>query len=145
MKEDSEVVNSYAKGFLLGAIVGGAVGAITALLFAPKPGKELRDELSFRSKDLLEKGQNLFTGQESEHAHLPNEGKTQSDAVVRTAREKADDLLHNAEQMLRDAKSKTQQSTSVVSDGLNKIKGAASAGVEAFKQEMGNVHPRSNG
>ena len=39
MKDDSEIVNSYAKGFLLGAIIGGAVGAITALLFAPKPGK----------------------------------------------------------------------------------------------------------
>ena len=86
MKEDSEVVNSYAKGFLLGALVGGAVGAITALLFAPKPGRELRDELSYRSKDLLEKGQNLFGGQENESSHIPNDGRMQADAVVRNAR-----------------------------------------------------------
>ncbi|NDF61017.1 MAG: YtxH domain-containing protein, partial [Crocinitomicaceae bacterium] len=73
MKEDSEVVNSYAKGFLLGALVGGAVGAITALLFAPKPGKDLRDEISYRSKDLLEKGQNMFSGHDTQNADLPND------------------------------------------------------------------------
>lgn len=143
MKEDSEVVNSYAKGFLLGALVGGAVGAITALLFAPKPGKELRDELSYRSKDLLEKGQNLFAGQEESHPGVQNDGKTQADAVVRTAREKADDLLQNAEQMLRDAKSKAQQSSNIVTDGISKIKDAASAGVDAFKQEINNIPPHS--
>ena len=143
MKEDSEVVNSYAKGFLLGAFVGGAVGVITALLFAPKPGKELRDELSYRSKDLLEKGQNLFSGQEADTSTLHNEGKTQADAVVRTAREKADDLLHNAEQMLRDAKSKVQQPGNIVSEGISRIKDAASAGVDAFKQEINNIPPHS--
>jgi len=143
MKEDSEVVNSYAKGFLLGALVGGAVGAITALLFAPKPGKELRDEISYRSKDLLEKGQNIFTGQESPNSDLPNTGKTQADAVVRSAREKADDLLQNAEQMLRDAKSKAQQSSSTFSEGIHRFKDAASAGVDAFKQEMSNIPPHT--
>ncbi len=143
MKDDSEVVNSYAKGFLLGAIVGGAVGAITALLFAPKPGKELRDEISYRSKDLLEKGQNIFAGQEAPNSDLPNTGKTQADAVVRSAREKADDLLQNAEQMLRDAKSKAQQSSSTFSEGIHRFKDAASAGVDAFKQEMSNIPPHT--
>lgn len=34
------------KGFLLGALAGGVVGSITALLLAPKPGKELRQDIS---------------------------------------------------------------------------------------------------
>lgn len=34
------------KGFLLGAIAGGVVGSVTALLLAPKPGKELRQDIS---------------------------------------------------------------------------------------------------
>mgnify|MGYP003509892198 CR=1 FL=1 len=33
-------------GFLLGAIVGAAAAGITALLYAPKSGKELREELN---------------------------------------------------------------------------------------------------
>ncbi|RCW45585.1 YtxH domain-containing protein [Paenibacillus prosopidis] len=34
------------KGFLLGALAGGVVGSITALLLAPKAGKELRQDIS---------------------------------------------------------------------------------------------------
>lgn len=35
-----------SKGFLLGALAGGVIGSITALLLAPKPGKELRQDIS---------------------------------------------------------------------------------------------------
>ena len=35
-----------SKGFLLGALAGGVVGSITALLLAPKAGKELRQDIS---------------------------------------------------------------------------------------------------
>ncbi|MGO4349789.1 YtxH domain-containing protein [Paenibacillus sp. MCAF9] len=34
------------KGFFLGALAGGVVGSIAALLLAPKPGKELRQDIS---------------------------------------------------------------------------------------------------
>lgn len=34
------------KGFLLGALAGGIIGSVTALLFAPKAGKELRQDIS---------------------------------------------------------------------------------------------------
>lgn len=34
------------KGFWLGALAGGVIGSITALLFAPKAGKELRQDIS---------------------------------------------------------------------------------------------------
>ena len=33
-------------GFLLGALIGGTAAAVTALLFAPKSGKELREDLA---------------------------------------------------------------------------------------------------
>ena len=44
--------------------------------------------------------------------------------------------MHNAEQMLKNAKGKSAQTTNQVSDSLNKVKEAAVAGVEAFKQEL---------
>ena len=37
--------NMNGKDFLLGAVVGGVIGAITALLLAPKPGDELRADI----------------------------------------------------------------------------------------------------
>ncbi|MGJ7912860.1 YtxH domain-containing protein [Neobacillus sp. LXY-1] len=45
--------------FLLGAIVGGVVGAATALLLAPKAGKELRNTLTGQAGNLLEKTEPL--------------------------------------------------------------------------------------
>ncbi len=39
-----------SKGFLLGALAGGVVGSITALLLAPKPGKELRQDISAQAQ-----------------------------------------------------------------------------------------------
>lgn len=33
------------KSFLLGFLAGGAIGAIVALLYAPKSGKEMREDL----------------------------------------------------------------------------------------------------
>ncbi len=38
--------NNSGKNFLIGAVVGGVLGAITALVLAPKPGKELREDIS---------------------------------------------------------------------------------------------------
>ena len=40
-------------GFVLGAIIGGAAAAITALLYAPKSGKELREDISNEFDDFM--------------------------------------------------------------------------------------------
>ncbi|WP_438432003.1 YtxH domain-containing protein [Gorillibacterium sp. sgz500922] len=48
-----------AKGFLIGAVVGSTLGALSALLFAPKPGKELRADIADQAKAVSEKTQEL--------------------------------------------------------------------------------------
>ena len=42
--------NNLAKGFLIGFLAGGAVGAVVALLTAPKSGKELRADIKMISE-----------------------------------------------------------------------------------------------
>lgn len=37
--------NKHKKGFALGALVGGLLGGMTALLFAPKTGEKMRKDL----------------------------------------------------------------------------------------------------
>ncbi|MEF3307467.1 YtxH domain-containing protein [Paenibacillus sp. GYB004] len=51
--------NGRGKDFLIGAVVGGVLGAVTALLFAPKSGKELRADLSDQAHKVSEKTQEL--------------------------------------------------------------------------------------
>ncbi|KQO17746.1 YtxH domain-containing protein [Paenibacillus sp. Leaf72] len=43
------------KGFLLGALAGTVAGTVTALLLAPKAGKELREDIAGGVQDLSEK------------------------------------------------------------------------------------------
>jgi len=59
MKREQEVVHaqdSGTKDFLLGAFIGGIVGAATALFLAPKPGKDLLQDLNGHAHVLKEKG-----------------------------------------------------------------------------------------
>lgn len=51
-KEQTREQTVHVKEFLIGTFVGGLVGATTALLFAPKSGKDLRNEIQ-EQKDLL--------------------------------------------------------------------------------------------
>lgn len=51
--------NKSGKNFLLGAFVGGIVGAVTALLLAPKSGREMRSDLNEQASVLKERSLEL--------------------------------------------------------------------------------------
>jgi gas vesicle protein len=54
-RETSQSRNDESSGsFLLGAVVGGVIGAAAALLFSTKTGKELRDSASGRKESILD-------------------------------------------------------------------------------------------
>lgn len=49
-------MNTGSKGGLMkGVVIGGLVGAAAGLLFAPKPGRELRSDLKTRYMDMQDK------------------------------------------------------------------------------------------
>ena len=125
--EDS--TKSYSKGLLIGALLGGAAGAIAALLLAPKSGRELRRDIADRTEDVVDKAQQMFgnatNGFEDGIDDVVNEGRLASERIVSSARHQAENLMANAEQVLRDAKSRS-----------HKISDAAKAGSEAFRSEI---------
>lgn len=45
--------------FIVGTVVGGAIGSIIALMFAPKSGKETRQDLRDSSQKLIQKTSEL--------------------------------------------------------------------------------------
>ena len=57
-EEDSNSINS--KDFIIGALVGGIIGAATALFTAPKAGKELRNDITEQAKNISEKTDKLY-------------------------------------------------------------------------------------
>ncbi|WP_248924805.1 YtxH domain-containing protein [Paenibacillus hamazuiensis] len=53
------MANQKGKDLLIGAVVGGVLGAVTALLFAPKSGRELRADIAEQYHNVSEKTQEI--------------------------------------------------------------------------------------
>jgi gas vesicle protein len=125
----SEQQNDFLKGLVIGSVVGGAIGALVALLYAPKPGSEIRKQIVETTTDIYGKAQDYIstaTEKIKEQTSMTyNEGKEKAQAIVDSAKKQAEDLIHQAEGILSEAKQKGNQ----VQSGLK-------AGVEAFKSEM---------
>ena len=127
-------------GFLAGAMIGGAVGAVAALLLAPKTGREMRGELADRSEDMFDKAKDYFneaTDDEDEiEDEFVNEGRMKAERIVSSAREQAQTLLSNAEQVLTDARSRSKKVKAKTDTASSKVADAAKAGADAFRSEI---------
>ena len=131
--------NNLGKGLLIGFLTGAAVGSIIALLFAPKSGKELREDIKNKSQDFIEDADKYISNAKDKASQLINDGKKKSEKLVADTKEKVETLLNEAEKILSEAKDKAGN---VVSTGKEKIekegerlKTALKAGMEAYKTE----------
>jgi gas vesicle protein len=73
--------NIDSKDFIIGALVGGMLGAAAALLLAPKTGKELRSDINEQAVYLKDKS--------NEFSHLARE---KSSNIVRTVSEQSNQV-----------------------------------------------------
>ncbi|TMV48379.1 YtxH domain-containing protein [Paenibacillus mesophilus] len=79
-----------SKDFLLGAIVGSVLGAVTALLLAPKSGKELRADISEKAHTISEKTQELAGTVGAKTQELAKNVSVHTDEWVQKAKEVVD-------------------------------------------------------
>lgn len=75
------------KGLLWGALVGSVVGSVTALLFAPKPGKELRKDIAEGTAAGIEKVQEIAVQAGDKSVELYDKAKDSIGHVVHEVRE----------------------------------------------------------
>jgi gas vesicle protein len=73
--------------FLAGMGVGALIGAVAALLLAPKSGRETRDDIKGAAEDL----------------------KTKADKAMRDLSESSEELVRKSKEILESTKSKVQQ------------------------------------
>lgn len=103
-------------GFFLSFLVGSAVGSAIALLYAPKSGKHLRNDISRKTNEMLEDGKKLTSD-------TWNGAKKAAESTF----ESANDLLNTGVEKIIH---KTE-----------KVKDAFMSGVDAYKDERSS---RSN-
>jgi gas vesicle protein len=116
---EKEETNASTK--LTYLLIGGGIGAILALLFAPKSGQELREDIAVATKKGIEKGKETA-------GHL----QERAGDYYEVTREKANELYHTAQEKAGEfgekAKSAAAQST-------NPFSAAIDAGKQAYQEE----------
>ena len=115
------------KGFLIGFLAGGTVGAIIALLTAPKSGKELRGDIKQKSEEYTDEAEKYLA-----------DAKNKASELINDAKAKSQDILNAAGRVFKDAKAKT---TDVLNSGKEKIeteterlKSSVKDGIDAYNE-----------
>jgi gas vesicle protein len=112
--------NKNMSGTIWGFIIGGVIGSIVALLYAPKPGKELRTDITKRTNEIIE------------------DGKKKSVELWETTKTKAGSMIDSAGNLFISGKEK------IVTEA-EKMKGAIKAGADAYGEERaGNGNTNVN-
>lgn len=97
------------KDFVLGAFIGSLVGAVTALLMAPKSGREVRADLAFQVENITEKTKELASNV-SEKTH-----QLASDVTVKS-KQFASEVVDKTSGIASTVADKTQGIVSTVAD-----------------------------
>jgi gas vesicle protein len=132
--------SGFTQGLVLGTLIGGTIGAITALLLAPKPGVELRRDLAKKSQEYYDKTSDYLYSAEanigSAVSNTVNEGKIRAQNIINSAKSQAEEILSKAEDILHEAKTKADTTKTGVQEKISSLKSAAKASADTFKKEL---------
>lgn len=121
MGRDYEREDASVSSKLTYLIIGGGIGAVIALLFAPKSGKELREDIADASRKGLEKGKEAA-------AQL----QERAGEYYETGRERASELYQNAQGK---ASEYSEKAKAAAARTANPFSAAIEAGKEAYTNE----------
>lgn len=125
-----EEESSSSGSFLMGAVVGGVIGAAAALFLAPKTGKEMRDDFSTQAVQLKNKSIELSSTAKDKAVDLTASAKDKAADFTSTAKDKAADLSSTAKekatQLSAAAKEKSEDLKKNVQDQTEKVKSMTS-------------------
>lgn len=128
--------------FLFGALVGGVIGAATALFLAPKTGKEMRSDFSTQANQIKDKSielSGIAKDKATQYGSVAKEKATEYGAIAKdkasefasTAKEKTDEVTKTIQQqsgqIVDKVKSYKKDATIPMDDGT-----ASSEGEEAI-------------
>ena len=108
--------------FIKGLFIGGLMGAVLGILYAPKSGKETRE-------DIARKADELITKAKEEYEQTLEKSKRAYESAVQRLKEMEMTEVESRVEELKERGKETFQ------DGKSRLKRAIDAGVEAFKEE----------
>ena len=109
-------------------LIGGGIGAILALLFAPKSGEELRGDIADATRKGLEKGRETAAQLQEKAGEYYEVTREKAGEYYTAAQEKVGELKDKAGEIAEKAKS-------AASSTANPFSAAIEAGKEAYTEE----------
>jgi gas vesicle protein len=139
-KEFAMPENNSAKGIFVGFLVGGAIGAILALLYAPKGGKELRTDIREKTDEYLGEAEKYIAEAKDKIRDMINEGKRKPEKLFSDAEIKSEEFLKDAEKIFGEAKLNASGKIKISKENIEneggRFKNAVKAGVNAYKSSQ---------
>jgi len=117
--------------FFKGVLFGGVVGAVVALLYAPKTGQEMRDEIRERSLEMRDDAEAKLELAQRKAEALLEETRKQLEKLREEAETAATEVVDKAE-------AQVQRGKTTVRKEKDRLKDALDAGVAAYKEEKVN-------
>lgn len=121
MRREYERDDSSAATKLTYLLLGGGIGAILALLFAPKSGQELREDIADVTRKGIEKSRETAAQLQEKAGEYYEVSRERAGELYQTAAEKAGAL--------------TEKAKSVAASTANPFTAAIDAGKEAYTAE----------
>jgi gas vesicle protein len=113
---------------LKGLFIGGLIGVVLGILFAPKSGKETREDIIRKTDEFLEQAKEGYE-------NAVEKGK----AICETTVQHLKDLEISAKEKMEEVEGRinefAQQGSEVVEDNKTRLRKAVDAGLEAYKEE----------
>lgn len=92
--------------FLIGFVIGGLTGAITALLIAPQSGEDTRTLIKEKSLELRDKAAESIEEAYAQAEKAAIEARSRFDDLAKTTKERAEELQHRGKILLEEQKEK---------------------------------------
>lgn len=118
--------------FLKGLLVGGALGAVLALLYAPKSGRETREELGDRVDELYGKTREEYEAALEKTRHSYEAAVSRLRHLEEDARQKAHEMEHLVEDLV-------EKGSETVTENRGRLKEAVDAARNAFRAEKEGI------
>ncbi len=130
MKYEKEETSATTK--LTYLLIGGGIGAILALLFAPKSGQELREDIADATRKGLEKSKEVAGQLQDRAGEYYEVSREKAGEYYSAAQDRATEFAEKAKEK---AEELTEKAKSAAARTTNPITAALEAGKEAYLDE----------
>lgn len=119
-------MSNQIEGFIKGMILGGAIGAVIGILYAPQSGRKTREDINRKAEELLTKAKEEYEATLKKSSKAYESAVKQLKHLESSTKEKVGELEEKVDEL-------TQLGKQAFHDTKGNLTKAANAAVQAFK------------